>query len=289
MRLLILLLLSATAAGHPAYDILPRKDGSVVFLDWPRKRLMQVTGKGELSIFADLGKAAAGTDPHTLAPGPDGSILVGATYQPRAWSVSAKGEITEFDLGATKKALAGDDLLAWKRTPKGLYVMAARTKEKRFRLLDPGGRVLLDVKDGDADYRNLYAGSFAVADDGTAYLTADHRVWKLVPGKAPVAIAGSTEPGKRDGKGDAARFHDPYGVVIAKDGALLVADHRNDAIRRIDAKGAVTTLPVSVPGAHALAFDSAGRLIVAGYHEATIRIVRIEGKTGTTLATLETR
>jgi hypothetical protein len=54
-------------------------------------------------------------------------------------------------------------------------------------------------------------------------------------------LAGAVEPGFADGPGYAARFDGPSGLVISKDGSLLVADSRNHRIRRISPLGVTTT------------------------------------------------
>ncbi|MEH3087483.1 MAG: NHL repeat-containing protein [Xylophilus ampelinus] len=63
---------------------------------------------------------------------------------------------------------------------------------------------------------------------------------------APVAavgtLAGSGAAGFADGSAADARFHDPTGVVLDADGALLVADASNSRIRRVAADGTTTTL-----------------------------------------------
>lgn len=56
-------------------------------------------------------------------------------------------------------------------------------------------------------------------------------------------IAGDGIPGRRDGAAIQARFADPYGVAVAKDGAVFVSDAGdNNRIRRIAPDGTVTTV-----------------------------------------------
>jgi sugar lactone lactonase YvrE len=54
-------------------------------------------------------------------------------------------------------------------------------------------------------------------------------------------LAGATQ-GYADGMGAAALFSRPTGVAVAADGALIVADHDNHAVRRVAPDGTVTTL-----------------------------------------------
>lgn len=87
----------------------------------------------------------------------------------------------------------------------------------------------------------------AVAADGTVLVadTGNHRIVRLRPaGGAWTAelVAGADGwSGLVDGKGTAARFTSPAGLAFAG-GALYVADRGNNAVRRIDAAGEVTTV-----------------------------------------------
>jgi sugar lactone lactonase YvrE len=59
--------------------------------------------------------------------------------------------------------------------------------------------------------------------------------WTTLAGRAG-------EAGSADGAGSAARFRDPDGIAIGRDGTLYVADKGNSTIRRISPAGVVTTL-----------------------------------------------
>ena len=61
-------------------------------------------------------------------------------------------------------------------------------------------------------------------------------------------IAGALEPGFVDGAGHAARFDGPTGILIDRDGSLLVADTRNHRIRRVFPSGATVTFAGESPG-----------------------------------------
>lgn len=60
--------------------------------------------------------------------------------------------------------------------------------------------------------------------------------------KVITPLAGSSgNAGFANGNGTAARFNRPYGLALASDGALLVADFNNNSIRKVTATGVVTT------------------------------------------------
>jgi RHS repeat-associated protein len=54
-------------------------------------------------------------------------------------------------------------------------------------------------------------------------------------------IAGTGKQGYRDGVGSVAQFRDPHGLTVGADGAIYVADTKNNRIRRVLPDGTVTT------------------------------------------------
>jgi sugar lactone lactonase YvrE len=71
----------------------------------------------------------------------------------------------------------------------------------------------------------------------------NHVVLLLNPTDASLAVlAGSGCPGFADGRGTSAAFNSPYGLVVAPDGRIIVADAGNGRIRVLDLNGNVTTL-----------------------------------------------
>lgn len=60
--------------------------------------------------------------------------------------------------------------------------------------------------------------------------------------KVVTPLAGQVDQaGFVNGKGTVARFNRPYGLALADDGALLVADQNNNSIRKVTLEGVVTT------------------------------------------------
>jgi sugar lactone lactonase YvrE len=84
----------------------------------------------------------------------------------------------------------------------------------------------------------------AVGRDGTVYVadTYNDRIRRIGRDGAVTTLAGSGTPGKLDGIGTAAGFDTPSAIAVDRHGVLFVADTGNDAIRRIDKDGTVTTL-----------------------------------------------
>lgn len=84
----------------------------------------------------------------------------------------------------------------------------------------------------------------AVDRDGNVYVadTYHDRIGRIGKDGAVTTVAGSGTPDYLDGTGTAAAFDTPSAIAVDKHGVLFVADTGNNAIRRIDKTGAVTTL-----------------------------------------------
>lgn len=72
--------------------------------------------------------------------------------------------------------------------------------------------------------------------------TGNHAVRKISPQAEVSTLAGGSSTGNLDGQGEAARFSIPKGVAVDGGGNLLVADVANQAVRKLDSSGAVSTL-----------------------------------------------
>ena len=85
----------------------------------------------------------------------------------------------------------------------------------------------------------VHQGRVLIAD------TYNHKIKRLDPRSGIVeTVAGTGSPGRADGPGRHAQFHEPGGLSVAGD-TLFVADTNNHAIRTIDLRSfSVTTLPL---------------------------------------------
>nr|WP_294945949.1 SMP-30/gluconolactonase/LRE family protein [uncultured Mucilaginibacter sp.] len=79
------------------------------------------------------------------------------------------------------------------------------------------------------------AGNFYVTDEGS------HKIRKITPDGTVTTLAGSGVIGDTNGKGPAASFNYPSGIVADKDGNLYLADFGNAKIRKITPDGTVST------------------------------------------------
>ncbi len=82
------------------------------------------------------------------------------------------------------------------------------------------------------------AGNMYVSQIGT------NNIREITAAGVVSTIAGDTSgtPGSTDGTGNAARFHNPLGLVTDANGNIFVVDQQNNEIRKINSSGVVTTL-----------------------------------------------
>ena len=147
-----------------------------------------------------------------------------------------------------------------------------------------------------------FNGPYGSTTDGDGNLlvsdTINHALCKVTLSGAVSTLAGNGEEGFADGVGAAARFNEPWGIVVDAQGAIFVADTRNHCVRQVvPGDGAVTTL-VGVGGEKGisdgrradarfnqptgLALDVDSHLIVADVANDCIRkVVTAEGRVTT--------
>jgi sugar lactone lactonase YvrE len=138
------------------------------------------------------------------------------------------------------------------------------------------------------------AGNLFLTESGASHLVRKISTRGVVTTIA--GIAGTKGAGYRNGAASSARFQDPAGIAIGKDGDLYVADMGNNVIRKISSKGVVSTFsgnpahPGFVDGPrHAaslrwptgIAFDKAGNLYVSHLASSALRRIDRSGAIAT--------
>lgn len=193
--------------------------GGVIVADSPNSTLRRIEANGTVSTWAGV-----------QFTGPDG---VGAAAR--------------FSVGGAMVADASGNLYMTDR-----YANAVRK-------ITPSGEVTTIAgvygesgsRDGAAaQARFLYPSAISLAPDGTPYVadSFNHTIRRIGRDGMVTTVAGASGvQGTVDGPGREARFNQPEGMIIAPDGALLIADTWNHTIRRMGTDGRVTTI-AGTPG-----------------------------------------
>ncbi|MCC6231004.1 MAG: immunoglobulin domain-containing protein [Verrucomicrobiales bacterium] len=187
--------------------------GTVYVADSGNHRLRKVTPDGAVSTLAGSG-AAGGADgpastsqfnyPNDLALARDGTLYVSEFHGHRIRRVAPDGTVS---------TVAGTGTAGWLDGPRSTA------------LLDRPGGIALDA-----------AGNIYFTEWGS------HRVRKIGTNDLVSTLAGTGEPGYIDGPGTSALLHNPDGIVVAPDGAVVFVDRENHAVRRVSPHGLVETV-----------------------------------------------
>jgi sugar lactone lactonase YvrE len=201
--------------GATAWRVLgpPRRPGRAVpvatavdaapLLEW-RAHVDPLAGDGHLGWRDGPAAQARFADPYGLALDPHGTLYVSdGGDNDRIRALRRDGTVATL-AGGVEGFRDGQGAAARFDTPSGLA-------------LDATG--------------NLY-----VADTG------NHAIRKVTPDGVVTTLAGTGQPGWRDGPGVQAQFDGPMGVAVDASGRVIVADAYNDRVRAIAPDGQVTTL-----------------------------------------------
>jgi sugar lactone lactonase YvrE len=227
--------------------------GSALWRPWEKPRPTAFGWPAQMTTVAGTGERGSGDGPGAAVRFSD----------PFAVAIDATGALYIADAGETNRIrkIAADGrtttLPGTFDTPSGLAVdragnvYVADTGANLIRRIGRDGTVTIVAGDGTAGFRDGPAGQaqfngpigVAVDPTGNIYVadTYNDRIRQISPDGQVKTVAGGNAPGFADGTGGGAAFDTPCGLAIAPDGALLIADTGNDAIRRMSRDGAVTT------------------------------------------------
>jgi DNA-binding beta-propeller fold protein YncE len=227
-----------------------------------------IAGRGTPGVDDGRVDRATFSDPFGVALAPDGRIYVSdAGDSNRIRRIDPEGRVVTLAGGTGERLLDGHRGRAAFHTPSGLAIgpdgalYVADTGNHAIRRVTADGSVATFAGTGMPGYVDgegfeaAFDGPMGVAvgDDGAVYVadTYNDRIRRIGPDGRVTTLAGAGTPGFLDGAPASAQFDTPAGVAVASDGALLVADTGNGALRRIAPDGEVTTIvPVAIDAAH---------------------------------------
>lgn len=144
--------------------------------------------------------------------------------------------------------------------------------------------------------RFFYPTDVVVDAGGNLFVTDgyNHRVRKVTPAGEVSTLAGDGTAGLADGPGASAKFDSPWGLALAANGDLVVADRANHRIRKVTPAGVVSTVAGSSYGAADgtsaqaqfaspvdVAVDASGQIVVADFDNHRLRRITPAGVVST--------
>jgi len=267
---------------------------------------------GQVRTLAGKGSSAVFNRPEGLIVLPDGGLAVADSANDSLRTVTASGGVAILAgrpgaRGSTDGPAAGatfSDPKDVARTPAGAIIVADAMNHV-IRRIAPNGMVTTlagtagssGIADGNGAAARFNYPSAVTADaQGNLFVadTTNNAIRKISPTGDVTTLAGLPGvTGFDDGKGNAALFNRPGGLVVDGSGNLFVADTGNSTIRKVTPDGTVTTLAgipgiagvENGPGGNArfnhpqdLARDNAGNLFVADTGNALIRKITPAGE-----------
>jgi len=243
-------------------------DGSLYATDQSNDKIRKISPSGVVSTFAGstrghsdgVGLNAQFTIPSGIVLGSDGIFYVSEFHQIR--TITGNGVVGTLagsrdkygDLdgpGATAQLYGPFNI---DRAANGnLYV--SDIYNYKIRQIAPDGTVSTLAGGGESGHNNgtgiqakfFNPSGIKVGTDGNVYVTEYASIRKITPAGVVTTFAGG-EYGYADGNLTTAKFRDPYGMTLASDGTMYVADTQNNKIRKISTDGQVTTLAGSEKG-----------------------------------------
>ena len=252
-------------------------------------------GTGAAGYSGDGGDAVSAniSNPTDVSVDASGNVYVVDRMNHRIRKVDLNGTITTV-AGTGEAGFAGDGLAATSERlnlPRGVFVdsagnvFVADTSNHRVRKIDTAGIVTTIAGNGVADFSGdggpasaaslHYPTGIFVHSDGTIYIadSFNDRIRKIDPTGTITTIAGTEDTGY-DGDGGPATLavlNYPTGVLMDGSGNIFIADLGNNAIRRIDTSGVISTY-ANIMRPRSIALDSSGVLYVATNYDGINRV-----------------
>jgi streptogramin lyase len=231
--------------------------------------------RGRLHRLGQVVARPAGREPLVLSTPalivarPDGSLLLAEGGRNRVVAIDpARGQVsvvagrggtgTSGDGGPALQADIGNPYGVALAPTGDVYV----TSDRRVRRIDPSGRITT------VGTTPTEAGPLAVDGQGNVFFASEAWIFRIAAATGVVetyAGTGTLGPAGDGGPAVTAQVNRPHGLMVAADGALLVADTNNERVRRIDPVTRIITTAWTGMAAAGLCADSAGTPLVTDF------------------------
>ncbi len=227
-----------------------------------------IAGAGVKGFQDGKAGSASFSWPTGVAIGQGGIIYVADYSNNLIRSVDAKGVVKTVAGSATAEPGfadgAGAEALLWGPDnivldPSGDIIVADADNFRIRRVTSLGvvttvaGNGIMGLRDGKAGQAMFGYPTGIAVDSVGAFYVADrrgHAVRRISPEAIVTTIAGNGLPGHIDGSGFKSRLNQPVSVAVTPEGIVYIADSGNNAIRKIDLNGSITTIAGGVMGGY---------------------------------------
>ncbi|MGE0886944.1 MAG: hypothetical protein AB7P14_25765 [Blastocatellales bacterium] len=261
------------------HDLAFDDQGNLLIADTYNQRIRRIDRNGIISTLAGNGQSSYSGDggsaleaslnnPQSLAFDSKGALLIGDTYNHVVRRVDRNGKITTVagtvpgyggDGGAANHAQINLTMAVAASTDGSFYISDAANSRIRKVTTDGSIQTIAGFGPAQDTYGGGFAGDggppekaklFSAADlkldaAGRLYISdsGNHRI-RVIDGGVITTIAGSGRQGfAGDGKEAAkAELNTPQKIAIANDGSIFIADRANHRVRKVDARGVISTI-----------------------------------------------
>jgi gliding motility-associated-like protein len=229
--------------------------GNIYVADAYSCSIRKIASNGAVTTFAGGSTCGYADGPGTTAKF---KVLNGITIDPsgnlyvidendRVRKIAPNGTVTTLAGNGQNQTVNGLGNTASFKDPKGITIDASGNLyitqgDYLIRKVTPGGMVTTITAAPAVSKLNNPIG-ITTDPFGNLYVTDyTSAVKKIAPDGTITVIAGHDGSGSADGIGTAASFNQPKGIIRDNQGNLYITDSKNNAIRKIDPSGKVTTL-----------------------------------------------
>lgn len=205
--------------NHPT-DIVISNTGELYVTDTLNHRILKINSKGQWTVLAGGGYTLNDGEP--VGAFADGIGEKAQFNEPQGIDIDKEGNIYVADTGNQRIR---------KVSPEGVVTTIAGSGTE---LMDGTSYIMGGYKDGEgAKARFNSPLGLAVGEDKVIYVadSFNHCIRKISPEGIVSTLAGSTEPGKRDGLATRTQFNTPSDILIWDNGSLLIVDQGNALLR----------------------------------------------------------
>ena len=271
--------LATKAQLHAPHDLLFDADGNLLIADTYNLRIRRIDRSGVITTIAGDGKAElAGDDgaataaslnnPQSIAFDTEGRLLIADTYNHVIRRVDRSGIIATIagtvpghggDGGAATKAQINLTMAVVVGSDGSIFISDAANSRIRRVAVDGTIQTIAGFGPAQDTYGGGFAGDGGPAAKAKLFSATDlkfdtagnlficdsgnHRI-RVIRNGMISTVAGSGRQGANGDGGEAikAELNTPQKMVLAKDGSMFISDRANHCVRKVDARGFISTV-----------------------------------------------